>query len=197
MGRRSKATSALGAGRPVVAIWSASLLHKKYWRPPGGDHRRPTLLFSAVVVEFLTLGVLGVLGVLVVCVFKCGILAIRGRRSMTRQLLIFLGASARPTWKRSLEGFLEWVMEGPLRGNMPKNSWKWRKIVPRPSKIEPWGLQNRAWSPPRRYFSKTFNLRRLPRSTVQKVLKPKWPTWLQLGGPRPSKIEAETRKNRC
>ena len=72
--------------------------------PQGGDHRRPTLLFSAVVVEFLTLGVLGVLGV---CVFKCGILAIRGRRSMTRQLLIFLGASARPTWKRSLEGFLE------------------------------------------------------------------------------------------
>ena len=65
------------------------------------------------MVELLTLGVLdvldvlGVLGVLGVCIFKCGSLAIRGRRSMTRQMLIFLGASARPTWNRSLEGFLE------------------------------------------------------------------------------------------
>ena len=29
------------------------------------------------------------------------------------------------------------------------------------SKIEPWSLQNRAWSPPRRYFLKTSNLSRL------------------------------------
>ena len=54
-----------------------------------GDHHRPTLLFSAVVVELLALGVLGVLGV---CVFKSRSLAIRGRRSVTRQILIFLGA---------------------------------------------------------------------------------------------------------
>ena len=85
-------------------------LEGSWMQSPGGDHRRPTLLFSAVVVELLTLGVLdvlGVLGVLGICIFKCGSLAIRGRRSMTRQLLIFLGASSRPTWKRSLEGFLE------------------------------------------------------------------------------------------
>ena len=28
-------------------------------------------------------------------------------------------------------------------------------------------------------------------------LRPKWPTWLHLGGPRPSQIEAKTSKNRC
>ena len=27
--------------------------------------------------------------------------------------------------------------------------------------------------------------------------RPKWPTWLQVGGPRGSKIEPQTRKNRC
>ena len=118
----------------------------------GGRRIEDPLLFLAVVVEFLTLGVLGVPGVLVVYVFKWGILAIRGRRSMTRQLLIFLGASARPTWKRSLEGCLEWVLEGHLRGSMPKNLQTYQKIVARPCKIEPWGLQNRAWSPPRRYL---------------------------------------------
>ena len=76
------------------------------------------------MVELLTLGVLGILGVLCVlgvCVFKYGSLAIRGRRSVTQQILTFLGASARPTWERSLEGFLEGVLEGHLRGNMPKN----------------------------------------------------------------------------
>ena len=38
------------------------------------------------------------------------------------------------------------------------------KIDPRPSKIEARGLQNRAWSPPRRHFYKTLNLRRLKRA---------------------------------
>ena len=56
------------------------------------------------MVELLTLGVLGVLGVLDVlgvlgvlgiCIFKCGSLAIRGRRSVTRQMLSFLGTLAR------------------------------------------------------------------------------------------------------
>ena len=69
------------------------------------------------MVEFLALGVLGVLGV---CVFKCASLAIRGRRSLIWQILIFLAASARPTWERSSEGLLEGVLEGRLRGNMPK-----------------------------------------------------------------------------
>ena len=62
----------------------------------------------------------------------------------------FLAASARPTWERSSEGLLEGVLEGRLRGNMPKNLQKSKKIVSRPSKIEPWSLQNGAWSPPRR-----------------------------------------------
>ena len=60
----------------------------------------------------------------------------------------FFDVSARPAWERSLEG----VPEERLRGNVPKNQRKSRKIAPRPSKIEPRGLQNRAWSPPRRHF---------------------------------------------
>ena len=64
----------------------------------------------------------------------------------------FLTASARPTWERSSEGFLEAVLEGRLRGNMPESLQKYQKIISRPSKIEPWSLQNGAWSPPRRYF---------------------------------------------
>ena len=53
------------------------------------------------------------------------------------------------------------LLEGLLRGTTwPKTCENIAKIVPRPSKIEPWGLQNRAWSPPRRHFYKTLNLRR-------------------------------------
>ena len=88
------------------------------------DHCRPTLLFSSIVVELLALGVLdvlGVLGVLGVCVFKCGSLGIRGRRSVIWQILTFLNTSSRPTWERSPEGLLEGVLEGRLRGNIPKN----------------------------------------------------------------------------
>ena len=53
------------------------------------------------------------------------------------------------------------LLEGLLRGTTwPKTCENIAKIAPRPSKIEPWGLQNRAWSPPRRHFYKTLNLRR-------------------------------------
>ena len=41
------------------------------------------------------------------------------------------------------------------------------KIVPRPSKIEAQGLQNRAWSLPRCNFSKTVSLRRFQRSHIK------------------------------
>ena len=133
--------------------------------------------------------------VLGVCVFKCRSPAIRGRRFVTRQMLSFSGASARPTWERSLEGFLE--LEGHLRGNMPQNMRKFRKIVPRPFKIEPWGLQTRACSPPRHHFKRIFKLRTLLGSTIPSFLRPKWPTWLHLGGTRPSQIEAKTSQNRC
>ena len=54
-----------------------------------------------------------------------------------------------------LQGFLEEILQG-----CPKTCENLEQIVPRPSKIEPWGLQNRAWSPPRRHFYKTLNLRR-------------------------------------
>ena len=42
----------------------------------------------------------------------------------------------------------------------PRTFRKRPKSRPRGSKIEAWGLQNRAWSPPGRDFLKTFNLRR-------------------------------------
>ena len=129
----SKAASAL----------SAALIED----PQGGDHRRPTLLFSAVVVELLTLGVLdvlGVLGVLGVCIFKCGSLAIRGRSFVTRQILTFLNVSARPTWERSSEGFWReyWrdVFEAICHKafeNFKKSSPDPPKSRPRGSKIEP------------------------------------------------------------
>ena len=94
-------------------------------------------------------------------------LAIRGRRIVTRHDLgkfsAFFDVSARPAWERSLEG----VLEERLRGNVPKNLRKSRKIIPRPSKIEPRGLQNRAWSPPRRHFYKTSILRRLKRADTK------------------------------
>ena len=76
----------------VISHASHTFGGRRIEHPQGGDHRRPTLLFSAIVVELLTLGVLdvlGVLGVLGVCIFKCGSLAIRGRRSVTQQILIF------------------------------------------------------------------------------------------------------------
>ena len=70
------------------------------------------------------------------------------------------------------------------------------KSRPGGSKIELWGLQNPAQSFPRRHFYTTFKLRRLKMTTMVKVLKPIWPTWLQLGGPRGSQIEAKSLKNR-
>ena len=58
-----------------------------------------------------------------------------------------------------MEGVLEGTLEAVLRESIENTVENLEKIVPRPSKIEPWGLQNRAWSPPRRIFQKTLNLR--------------------------------------
>ena len=89
-------------------------------------------------------------------------------------------------------------LEGPQSSLKASNSRleapKWR---PGGSKIEPRSLQNQGRSPPRRSCYKTFNLRRLKMTTRPNFWRPKWPTWLHLGGPRPSKIEAEAVKNRC
>ena len=77
------------------------------------------------------------------------------------------------------------------------------KIVPEPSQIEARSLknrvqrlQNRARSPPRRYFLKTSILRALQGSCIFMSGEHFEPTWLHLGGPRGSQIEAKTRKNR-
>ena len=58
--------------------------------------------------------------------------------------------------RQTLEGFMEGVLEGTLEAvlresieNIVENL---EKIVPRPSKIEARGLQNRARSLPRRNF---------------------------------------------
>ena len=64
-------------------------------------------------------------------------------------------------------------------------------------KIEAWGFPNQPKSPPRRHFEKRVNLKSLPPPFLTLILIVLEPTWLQVGGPRPSKMEAETRKNRC
>ena len=79
----------------------------------------------------------------------------------------------------------------------PQSSLEAPKSRPGGSKIEPWGLQNRAWSPPRRNFEKRFNLRSLRGGGSNSDFCDFWPTWLHLGGPRGSKIEAKTLKNGC
>ena len=71
------------------------------------------------------------------------------------------------------------------------------KSRPGGSKIELWGFQNRAWSPPRHNFEKMLNLRSLLGPTAFRSGPHFEPTWLHLGGPRPSKIEAESLKNGC
>ena len=78
------------------------------------------------------------------------------------------------------------------------------EIVPKPSQIEPRGLQNRALEPPKsrsepskKLSLKDLQLKTAPRSLRDNVWRPKYPTWLFFGGPRGSKIEAETQKKRC
>ena len=73
----------------------------------------------------------------------------------------------------------------------------WPKALPKPSQNPPQSLQNRPWRRPRRYLPKTLNLRRLPSRLPYRRRSHFEPTWLHLGGPRGSKIEAKTRKNRC
>ena len=85
----------------------------------------------------------------------------------------------------------------PLRRNEPRNGRKFGNIVPRT-------LQNRGPGPPKSSpepsktpFFKDLQLKRVKMGNPRSFWRPKLPTWLQVGGPRPSKIEAKTRKNRC
>ena len=115
------------------------------------------------------------------------------------------GGAPPPThsWRTCARGLVLAGVLGVL-GSLGILATNVKKIVPEPVQIEPrglknraWGFQNRAWSLPRRYFFKSFNLRALNMSLFKTFVGPKWRTWLGLGGPRPSQIEAETRKNRC
>ena len=47
-----------------------------------------------------------------------------------------------------MEGVLEGTLEAVLRESIEKTVENLEKIMPRPSKIEAQGLQNRAWSSP-------------------------------------------------
>ena len=65
-----------------------------------------------------------------------------------------------------------------------------------------WTLPNRALGPPKSSpepskttFFNTSNLRKQKKSCAKTLGGHFEPTWLQFGGPRPSKIEAKTRKN--
>ncbi len=71
-------------------------------------------------------------------------------------------------------------------------------------KNRPKTLQNRGPGPPKSSlepsktpFLQDIYLKKVKKELHHNFLRPKWPTWLHLGGPRPSKIEAETRKKRC
>ena len=79
-----------------------------------------------------------------------------------------------------------------------ENTWKYASLGrPKPPLNSSQTLQNRAWSAPRRHFEQMLNLRRLKSRLPHSRRRHCGPTWLQVGGPRSSKIEAETRKKRC
>ena len=101
----------------------------------------------------------------------------RGRHRVPRRVLGKFSASSRHTRPKSYKN-LEKMESQTLQNRGP-----------RPPKSSP--------EPFKTPFLKTSNLRRLKMTTILKVLRPKCPTWLHVGGPRPSKIEAGTRKNRC
>ena len=70
-------------------------------------------------------------------------------------------------------------------------------------KNRPKTLQNRGPWPPKSSlepsktpFLQDIYLKKVKKELHHNFLRPKWPTWLHLGGPRPFKIEAETLKNR-
>ena len=71
-----------------------------------------------------------------------------------------------------------------------------------------WGVPNRGSEPPKSSlgppksspepskttFLKDIELKKAQEGPRQSFSKPKWPTWFQVGGPRPSKIEAKPEK---
>ena len=144
-------------------------------KPPGGEHRRPPTLGGPA-----NLGSMSFLG----------------------RSLIFMGF----LW-RSGRVWLFWYSGQKSRKNLPQNpllSLEVSNSTPGSSKIEAWRLQNRGLRPPKSSpepsktpFLKTFNLGSLKSKLPYRRRGHFEPTWLQVGGPRPSKIEAETRKNRC
>ena len=79
------------------------------------------------------------------------------------------------------------ILGGISSKNDTINTKMFKQVTPKPSKMEPWDLQNPAWSSPRCYLLKTFNLRSLKRGTILRFWRPKWPIPLNSpwGGPPP------------
>ena len=79
--------------------------------------------------------------------FECGSLAIRGRRGVTRHDLGKFSVFCLRFSSTNM-GEIAGGLEERLRGNMPKNLRKFRKIVPRASKIEPGAVQDTIFKRP-------------------------------------------------
>ena len=112
-----------------------------------------------------------------------------------------------------LKVFQKWRLGGLRARFWRPRTWFWRSWnsiwegsgtifsrflarMPRKPRTSKWATEKVFWghkSPSWAHAWKKFDFERSKNDeeTAKK------PTWLQVGGPRPSKIEAETRKNRC
>ena len=146
-------------------------------KPPKGDHRRLPRLWARMLEDCHAVG--------------------EGRKGWGKALLAgsrrkktCSGAKIRPQTMKNIS-----IKPPPLIEMF--SGWQWLDFGAL-------SLQNRGPGPPKSSpepsettFLKTSNLRRLLEGQGLQVWWPKLPTWLQLGSPRGSKIEARTRKNRC
>ena len=88
--------------------------------------------------------------------------------------------------------------------HVPQKNFQPALMTTKTSKNHSQTLQNRGPGAPKSsselsktQFLKDIQFKRIQRGSAFSFLRPKWPTWLQVGSPRGFKIEAQTRKNRC
>ena len=131
------------------------------------------------MIEFLTLGISGIFGIF---------LHLLALLAFSEFLIIggIVGGTALKKQSENVQQSLKNLPQPFMFGiiNHRRDSWRHyfeeafkkctqhlRKIVPKPSEIEPSGRQNRAWSLPRRNFLKMVNLKAL-KSNTQTISRP-------------------------